>query len=66
MSGLELRYFVLKPRGDDQYAVASRAAMRCFADHIQSENPALADDLRQWAHKEAVTKYDHDLGGPQV
>lgn len=50
--GLEMKYFVLKPGGDDQYAIASRAAMKVYADTISSENPELAEDLLQWAERE--------------
>ena len=47
MTGLEMKYFVLKPRGNDRYAAASRAAMRRYADVIVGENPALAQRDRQ-------------------
>ena len=53
MSGLMLKYFVLKPHGDDAYAKASRAAMRAYAKHIRAENPELSDELREWADREA-------------
>lgn len=70
MSGLEMRYFILKPKGNDPYARASRAAMRAYADVIRAENPEMAIDLDEWADRETVVKaddfYDHDLGGPQV
>ena len=52
MSGLEMKYFVLKPRGDDAYAKASRAAMRKYALMIREENPDLSDELREWADRE--------------
>lgn len=48
MSGLELKYFVLKPKGKDKYSRASRAAMLTYADYIEDENPSLAKDLRVW------------------
>lgn len=53
--GLELRYFVLKPRAkayDDVFAYASQMAMRCFSDFIEPVEPELATDLRKWADKE--------------
>lgn len=50
--GLQMKYFVLNPHGDDTYAKASRAAMRTYALHIGGENPELRDDLRQWADSE--------------
>jgi hypothetical protein len=49
MSGLETKYFVLEPKGDDAYAMASRAAMRAYAFHIMEENLELAKSLRDWA-----------------
>ena len=49
---LEMKYFVLKPRGNDDYATASREAMRAYAEVIEECNPSLAVDLRQWAHRE--------------
>lgn len=48
MSGLELKYFVLKPEGEDDYAAASKAAIRAYATRISSVNPELASDLRAW------------------
>jgi hypothetical protein len=58
MSGLEMRYFVLKPRGHGPYARASRAAMRRYADLITGENPELAADLRKWADRELNEDWD--------
>jgi len=46
---LELKYFVLKPRGKGEYAVASRAAMRAFAKAIEKEDKELALSLVEWA-----------------
>ncbi len=48
------KYFVLKPRGDNPYATASRAAMRQYAKAIQSVNPTLCDELRKWADDEMI------------
>lgn len=53
MSGIQMKYFVLKPVGDDAYAMASRAAMRCFARHIEQSNPELAKEVQEWADKES-------------
>jgi len=50
--GLQLKYFVLKPKGKDAYAKASRAALHAYADAILNENPLLAEDLRNWANRE--------------
>ena len=52
MSGLEMKYFVLKPRGTDAYAYASRKAMRAYAEAIHRENSELAKDLMEWADRE--------------
>lgn len=54
MNGLLMKYFVLKPNGHDAYAMASREAMRAYASAIKEENPVLAEDLNQWATKEAM------------
>ena len=52
--GLQMKYFVLKPRGafEDPYAKASRAAMKAYADIIEGENNKLCYDLHQWVIKE--------------
>lgn len=52
IKGLQMKYFVLKPKGKDQYAVASRKALLTYADIICSENPLLAKELRDWVNKE--------------
>lgn len=54
MAGLLMKYFVLKPEGDDVYASASRAGMRAYANIIREKNPTLSDDLRAWADREQV------------
>ena len=54
MSGLEMRYFVLKPRGTDAYAVAARDALLEYADSISGENPDLASDIREWVRRETA------------
>ena len=41
-SGLRMKYFVLKPRGNDLYAKASRKAMYSYADEIMDKNRELA------------------------
>jgi hypothetical protein len=52
MDGLLMKYFVLKPSGDDAYAKASRMAMERYALIIRKENPQLADDLVAWVLRE--------------
>jgi hypothetical protein len=44
MTGLLMKYFVLKPEGADRYAA--------YAEHIREENPELANQLRDWADTE--------------
>jgi hypothetical protein len=50
--GLICKYFVLKPRGADEYAKASRAAMMAYATHINKVNKPLANSLWDWVEKE--------------
>ena len=55
MNGLRMKYFVLKPRSKtrfDAYAIASRCAMRTYAECIENENSELAQDLRNWINDE--------------
>jgi len=52
MNEPQMKYFVLKPRGTDVYAKASRAAMRSYANIIRRDNVALSDALREWADRE--------------
>lgn len=57
MSGLKMKYFVLKPRGhlpDDPYAKASRMALRAYARTIEEVDEDLAKDLYEWAHDELI------------
>lgn len=50
--GLLMKYFVLKPKGVDVYAQASRRAMRSYATLIETDNPQFAAELRKWADDE--------------
>jgi hypothetical protein len=50
--GLAMKYFVLKPRGSDPYAEASRAAMLSYSGSIRGFDPELAGDLYSWADAE--------------
>jgi hypothetical protein len=52
MNGLQTKYFVLKPKGADPYAVASRKAMLAYADAIDDANHDLAVELRHWVFRE--------------
>lgn len=52
MDGLLLKYFVIKPKGNNIYAKASREAMFKYAEVINETNPIFANDLIEWATKE--------------
>lgn len=52
MSGLEMRYFVLKPSAAGIHGKACRAALRRYADLIATTEPEFAADLRAWADAE--------------
>jgi hypothetical protein len=52
MSGLQMKYFVLKPSGDSLHAQACRAAMKVYAAVIEFENKELAEDIREWVKRE--------------
>jgi hypothetical protein len=56
MSKLEMMYFVLKPKGNDLFAEASRAAMKQYARVIgvDAENHTFRDSLIQWARDEEL------------
>ncbi len=51
---LHMKYFVLKPRGSDEYAKASRAAMFRYALFIRETNSVLARRLWDWAGQELI------------
>lgn len=55
---LEMKYFVLKPRGFERHAIASRKAMRAYATAIEDEDRDLATALRLWAD----TEHSYTLG----
>ncbi len=61
MTRLIMKYFVLKPAGDDVYAKASRMGMRKYAEAIESENPQLAKQLREWTDAEHAESYARRL-----
>lgn len=66
MEGLLMKYFVLKPHGTDQYARASRAAMRRYAKVIAGENPTLAKEITEWADREYADQFDEDGIGTDI
>ena len=59
-AGLKMKYFVLKPGGDDVYALASRKAMHAYGKAIMEVNPELAEALARWATDEAYSVYFYD------
>lgn len=62
---LEIKYFVLKPKGTDDYAIASREAMKAYAVAIRDTDPELAEQLRNWAGEESPVPqclYDDNRG----
>lgn len=61
MSGLVMKYFVLKPAGDDIYAKASRMAMRKYAEVVAEENADLTNQLRDWTDQEHAEAYARSL-----
>lgn len=61
MSGLEMKYFILKPKGTNEYAKASRAAMRRYARVISSTNEELAKELLEWAEREFEKALDENM-----
>ena len=50
---LEMKYFVLKPRGTSVFAKASRRAMMNYAAEIREEHPEFAEQIREWVAEEA-------------
>ena len=54
--GLKMKYFVLKPRGTDVYAAASRHAMSYYASYLKDHggDAELARELSEWSVKELV------------
>lgn len=64
MDGLIMKYFVLKPSGDDPYAVASCKAMKKYAQSIEMENGKLSEELRGWVGKEEVSRMDRRFNNP--
>lgn len=58
MDGLMMKYFVLKPRGEDVFAKASRVAMRAYAKTIANDSPKFAAEVREWADREGADAYD--------
>jgi len=49
---LELKYFVLKPRGNSPHADAARVAMLAYMRAIFDHDPELARELGEWVNRE--------------
>jgi hypothetical protein len=49
---LQMKYFVLKPAGDDEHAVASRNAMATYAYAIEPVDKELCKELIDWVKRE--------------
>ena len=56
--GLFMKYFVLKPAGDDLLAKASRAAMFQYARFIKEDEPEFSNQVRQWAERENAAAFE--------
>lgn len=59
---LQMKYFVLKPAGDDKFAAASRAAMVRYSEWIAAhaetdEEKQFATQLMDWASMENAKAY---------
>lgn len=55
MTGLQMKYFVLRPHAkslSDHYALASRQAMLAYARAIRGHNEQLANELEEWVERE--------------
>lgn len=51
--GLMMKYFVLKPKGTNVHAQASRKAMRVYANYMMAHGEErFGQELRDWADKE--------------
>jgi len=58
--GIEMKYFVLKPKGKDAFAAASRKAMRAYARHIEMIDPDLSESLYVWSRSESIAVLEED------
>lgn len=61
MSGLQMKYFILKPQGFEEHNHASRMALMAYADAVEDSSPDLAEDLKAWveeARNEAITHWE--------
>jgi len=56
MAGLEMKFFVLEPKGRGEYARASREALKKYAEVIKDKNCELCADILLWV-KELEEQY---------
>jgi len=61
-TSLRMKYFVLKPQGDDIYALASRLAIDTYALAVEDVDPKLAKELRAWVDLERVGRRKRQEG----
>jgi hypothetical protein len=61
MSELQMKYFVLRPKGTDLHAKASRAAMRQYAKVMAEENAQLAVEVLAWATNEQTEAFPRSV-----
>jgi hypothetical protein len=52
MTGLIMKYFVLKPASNDLFGSASRMAMLTYAEVIKEKNPEFAGEVIAWVERE--------------
>ena len=52
-----MKYFVLKPKGTNPFAKASRVALLAYADTIRPHNKGLAEDILRWVRKERSASF---------
>jgi len=62
LEGLLLKYFVVKPKGNNIYAKASREAILRYADIIKIINPIFANDLIKWVENEQDLAVEETYG----
>ncbi len=61
MTQIKMKYFVLKPGGNDNYAKASRIALRAFATEMERDDLPFAAQLKEWAYEEERAVYREAL-----
>ena len=62
---LEMKYFMLKPRGHNSHGRAARRAMKTYADSIKDVDCELSTDLYKWVEKENLIAIDEEFHPPK-